>query len=86
MIRRVAPKFDDFRAVGQHNPIQAAVVRVHQRGVAPVVGRARNELEPAGVGDERAVHADDPQKDLVAGRSFVADQQLPALAAGLDDE
>ena len=63
---------------------QVIVVRRHERGAAPVVGRARNEFEPAGVGHKGAVHADDAQKNLVAGRGLVADLQLPALVAGRD--
>ncbi len=86
MVRRVASKFNDFRAIGQHNPIQAAVVRIHQRGIAPVIDRIRNEFEPVGIGDKGAVHTNDAQKNLIAGRGFVADQKLPALAAGFDDE
>ena len=44
MVRRVAPQFDDFRAVGQHDPVAVACRLLHQRGVAPVVGRVRNEI------------------------------------------
>ena len=85
-VRRVAAQFDDFCAVGQHDGIKIIFAGGHERRVAPVVGRMRDEFQPVGVGHERAVHADDAEKNLVAGRGLVADEQLPALVASLDDE
>ena len=85
-VRRVAPQLDDFRVVRQHNPVNIILPGAHQRGVAPFVGGMGNELEPAGVGHERAVHADDAQINLVARRGQLAHVHLPALAARDDDE
>jgi len=96
--RRRAPETDDhapemfvashevrwpFTPLVSTNPIQAAVVRIHQSDVAPVVGRA-DELSQS-ASRQRRRPTDDPRKTWSPAK-FVADQQLPALAAGLDDE
>ena len=88
MIGRIAPEFDGdaLGVVGQHNPVEVVLSGVHERGVAPFVGGTGNQLEPVGVGHEHAVHADDAQINLVAGRGPVAHLQLPALVARGDDE
>ena len=82
MVGRVAPEFDG-------NPLALLVSTIQSksfcRAITSAVSRhssaaAGNELEPAGVGHERAVHADDAQINLVAGRGPVAHAHLPALA------
>ena len=67
MICGIAVEFDDLRAIGQDNPIRCAAVEIYQRRVTPIIGRVRNEFEPIRIGHERAVNADDAQKNLVPG-------------------